>query len=145
MTSMPFSLSGRRPSLVKLLRSRSDNRLCRSARGWHLLENHILVDGEPLSGSLFDFGLFFFNNAAEQVKRGLGPYFYLPKMEHYLEARLWNDVFCLAQDKLNIPRGTIRGTVLIETIPAAFMMDEILYELREHSSGLNCGRCKLIQ
>ena len=112
------------------------------ARGWHLEERHITVDGQPMSGSLFDFGLFFFHNAHEQVKRGLGPYFYLPKMEHYLEARLWNDAFCLAQDKLNMRRGTIRATVLIETIPAAFMMDEILYELREHSSGLNCGRCE---
>jgi len=110
------------------------------ARGWHLEERHITVDGQPMSGSLFDFGLFFFHNAQEQVKRGFGPYFYLPKMEHYLEARLWNDAFCLAQDKIGMRRGTIRGTVLIETIPAAFMMDEILYELREHSSGLNCGR-----
>jgi len=110
------------------------------ARGWHLEETHITIDGQPMSGSIFDFGLFFFHNAAEQVKRGFGPYFYLPKMEHYLEARLWNDVFCLAQDKIGMRRGTIRGTVLIETIPGAFMMDEILYELREHSSGLNCGR-----
>lgn len=93
-----------------------------------------------MSGSLFDFGVFFYNNAAEQVKRGLGPYFYLPKMEHYLEARLWNDVFCLAQDYIGMKRGTIRGTVLIETITGVFNMDEILYELREHSSGLNCGR-----
>lgn len=112
------------------------------ARGWHLEEAHIKVDGENMSGSLFDFGVFFFNNAAEQVKRGHGPYFYLPKMEHYLEARLWNDVFCLAQDYIGMRRGTIRGTVLIETIPAAFQMDEILFELREHSSGLNCGRCE---
>ena len=110
------------------------------ARGWHLEERHVVVDGQPMSGSLFDFGVFFFNNAAEQVKRGRGPYFYLPKMEHYLEARLWNDVFCLAQDYIGMKRGTIRGTVLIETITGVFNMDEILYELREHSSGLNCGR-----
>jgi malate synthase len=109
-------------------------------RGWHLVEKHLLVDGRPVSGSLFDFGLFFFHNAAELVRRGTGPYFYLPKLESHLEARLWNDVFLLAQDTLGIPRGTIRATVLIETILAAFEMDEILHELREHSSGLNCGR-----
>ncbi|KAG1080611.1 hypothetical protein G6F42_023280 [Rhizopus arrhizus] len=109
-------------------------------RGWHMLEKHILVDGEPMSASIFDFGLFFFHNAKNQIKNGLGPYFYLPKMESYLEARLWNDIFNASQDMLNIPRGTIRGTVLIETILAAFEMDEIIYELREHSSGLNCGR-----
>ncbi|RKU45357.1 Malate synthase, glyoxysomal, variant 2 [Coniochaeta pulveracea] len=109
-------------------------------RGWHLEEKHVTVDGEPLSGSLFDFGLYFFHNAHESVKRGTGPYFYLPKMESHLEARLWNDVFNLAQDYINMPRGTIRGTVLIETILAAFEMDEIIYELRDHSSGLNCGR-----
>merc|ERR1712230_134198 len=103
-------------------------------------EYKLTVDGQPMSGSMFDFGLFFFHNAKEQVKRGRGPYFYLPKMEHYLEARLWNDIFNTAQDKLGIKRGTIRATVLIETIPGAFVMDEILYELREHSSGLNCGR-----
>lgn len=110
------------------------------ARGWHLDEKHFTVDGEPISGSLFDFGLYFFHNAQELVKTGTGPYFYLPKMESHLEARLWNDVFCLAQDYIGMPRGTIRGTVLIETITAAFEMDEIIYELREHSSGLNCGR-----
>ena len=110
------------------------------ARGWHLEERHLLVDGEPMSGSLFDFGLYAFHNAKELLARGSGPYFYLPKMESHLEARLWNDVFCFAQDRLGIPRGTIRATVLIETILAAFEMDEILYELREHSSGLNCGR-----
>lgn len=93
-----------------------------------------------MSGSLFDFGLYFFHNAHELVKSGYGPYFYLPKMESHLEARLWNDVFCLSQDYIKMPRGTIRGTVLIETITAAFEMDEILYELRQHSSGLNCGR-----
>jgi malate synthase len=110
------------------------------ARGWHLEEKHFTVDGESISGSLFDFGLYFFHNAEELVKRGTGPYFYLPKMESHLEARLWNDVFNLAQDYIGMPRGTIRGTVLIETITAAFEMDEIIYELRDHSSGLNCGR-----
>jgi malate synthase len=109
-------------------------------RGWHLPEKHVLVDGEIAPGSLVDFGLFFFHNAAELVKRGFGPFFYLPKMESHLEARLWNDVFVRAQEKLGMPRGTIKATVLIETLPAAFEMDEILYELREHSAGLNCGR-----
>ena len=100
----------------------------------------MLVDGEPMSGSLFDFGLYLFHNAKELLERGSGPYFYLPKMESHLEARLWNDVFLHAQDALGIPRGTIKATVLIETILAAFEMDEILYELRDHSAGLNCGR-----
>jgi malate synthase len=109
-------------------------------RGWHLNERHFEVDGKPISASLFDFGLYFFHNAGELIHRGTGPYFYLPKMESHLEARLWNDVFCFAQDQLGIPRGTIRATVLIETILAAFEMNEILYELRDHSSGLNCGR-----
>ena len=109
-------------------------------RGWHLPEKHVLVDGKPISGSLFDFGLYFFHNAAELLKRGSGPYFYLPKMESHLEARLWNDVFNFAQDALKIPRGSIRATVLIETILATFETEEILYELREHSAGLNCGR-----
>ena len=109
-------------------------------RGWHLDERHFLVDGKPISGSLFDFGLYFFHNAHRLIRKGTGPYFYLPKLESHLEARLWNDVFCFAQDELGIPRGTIRATVLIETILAAFEMDEILYELREHSAGLNCGR-----
>ena len=109
-------------------------------RGWHLVEKHVLVDGQPISGALFDFGLYFFHNAKELIARGSGPYFYLPKMESHLEARIWNDVFKLAQDELGIPQGTIRATVLIETIPAAFEMDEILYELRDHSAGLNCGR-----
>ena len=109
-------------------------------RGWHLDERHFLVDGKPISGSLFDFGLYFFHNAKALIRKGTGPYFYLPKMESHLEARLWNDVFRFAQDDLGIPRGTIRATVLIETILAAFEMDEILYELKEHSSGLNCGR-----
>ncbi|KAJ3172754.1 hypothetical protein HDU87_007842 [Geranomyces variabilis] len=109
-------------------------------RGWHMEEKHFLVDGEPTSASLFDFALYFFHNGAETVRRGFGPYFYLPKMESHLEARLWNDTFNIAQDILAIPRGTIRGTVLIETIMAAFEMEEIIYELRDHSSGLNCGR-----
>ena len=109
-------------------------------RGWHLPEKHVLVDGEPMSGALFDFGLFFFHNAKELVARGTGPYFYLPKIESHLEARLWNDVFLDAQASLDMPKGTIRATVLIETIMAAFEMDEILWELRDHSAGLNCGR-----
>jgi malate synthase len=109
-------------------------------RGWHLLEKHVVVDGKPVSASLFDFALYFFHNAKELIARGTGPYFYLPKMESHLEARLWNDVFVFAQTSLGIPIGTIRATVLIETILAAFEMDEILYELRDHSSGLNCGR-----
>ncbi|HKP17470.1 MAG TPA: malate synthase A [Gaiellaceae bacterium] len=109
-------------------------------RGWHLPERHVLVDGEPMSGSLFDFGLYMFHSARRALDRGTGPYFYLPKLESHLEARLWNDVFVQAQDALGIPRGTIRATVLIETILAAFEMEEILYELREHSAGLNAGR-----
>ncbi|HZP04865.1 MAG TPA: malate synthase A [Terracidiphilus sp.] len=109
-------------------------------RGWHLEEKHVLVDGEPMSGSLFDFGLYFYHNAKELLARGSGPYFYLPKMESHLEARLWNDVFIRAQKAIDVPRGSIKGTVLIETILATFEMDEILYELREHSAGLNCGR-----
>ncbi len=109
-------------------------------RGWHLSEKHLLVDGQPMSGSLFDFGLYFFHNARELLERGTGPYFYLPKLESHLEARLWNDVFNLAQDELGVPRGSIKATVLIETILASFEMHEILYELREHSAGLNCGR-----
>jgi malate synthase len=109
-------------------------------RGWHLVEKHLQVDGKAVSGGLFDFALYFFHNARELIARGSGPYFYLPKMESHLEARLWNDVFKLAQDELSLPQGTIRATVLIETIPAAFEMDEILYELRYHSAGLNCGR-----
>jgi malate synthase len=111
-----------------------------SPRGWHLDEKHFVVDGEPIAGGIFDFGLYFFHNAHELVKTGTGPYFYLPKMESHLEARLWNDIFCVAQDWIGMPRGTIRGTCLIETIPAAFEMDEFIYELRDHSSGLNCGR-----
>src|SRR6266511_2572738 len=109
-------------------------------RGWHLTEKHILVNGERTSGSLVDFGLYLFHCGKLQLERGSGPYFYLPKLESHLEARLWNDVFVLAQDVVGLPRGTIRATVLIETFPAAFEMEEILYELREHSSGLNAGR-----
>jgi len=109
-------------------------------RGWHLDEKHVLVDGERISGSLFDFAMYFFHCARRQIAKGKGPYFYLAKMESHLEARLWNDAFNIAQDALGLPRGTIRATVLIETIPAAFEMDEILYELREHSAGLNAGR-----
>jgi len=109
-------------------------------RGWHLDEKHVLVDGQRISGSLFDFAMYFFHCARRQLDKGKGPYFYLAKMESHLEARLWNDAFNLAQDALGLPRGTIRATVLIETIPAAFEMEEILYELREHSAGLNAGR-----
>jgi malate synthase len=109
-------------------------------RGWHLPERHLLIDSEPISASLFDFGLFFFHCANPLLANGSGPYLYLPKMESHLEARLWNDVFCFAQDAAGIDRGTIKATVLIETLPAAFEMDEILYELREHSAGLNAGR-----
>jgi malate synthase len=109
-------------------------------RGWHLEERHVLVDGEPMSGSIFDFGLYLFHNAKELLKRGSGPYFYLPKMESHLEARLWNDIFLRAQENLGVAKGSIKATVLIETILATFEMDEILYELREHSAGLNCGR-----
>ena len=109
-------------------------------RGWHLTERHILVDGAEASGSLVDFGLHFFHNAAELLARGSGPYFYLPKLQGHREARLWNDVFNAAQDALGIPRGSVRATVLIETLPAAFEMEEILHELREHSAGLNAGR-----
>jgi malate synthase len=109
-------------------------------RGWHLSEKNVLVDGAPISGSLFDFGLYMFRNAKELLKRGSGPYFYLPKLESSEEARLWNDVFVYAQDRLGIARGTIRATVLIETILGALEMEEILYELREHSAGLNAGR-----
>lgn len=109
-------------------------------RGWHMSEKHLLLDGEPIVGALVDFGLHFFHTAKALIENGQGPYYYLPKMESHLEARLWNDVFVFAQDYLQIPQGTIRATVLIETIPAAFEMDEILYELRNHASGLNAGR-----
>jgi malate synthase len=109
-------------------------------RGWHLPEKHMLIDGTPVAGGIVDFGLFFFHNAHRLIAQGKGPYFYLPKIENHLEARLWNDIFILAQDLLGIPQGTIRATVLIETITAAFEMEEILYELRDHASGLNAGR-----
>ena len=109
-------------------------------RGWHLVEKHVHVDGHPISASLFDFGLFFFHNAKALISKGTGPYFYLPKLESHLEARLWNDIFVRAQERLAIPKGTIKATVLIETILAAFEIDEILYELRDHMAGLNCGR-----
>jgi malate synthase len=109
-------------------------------RGWHLEEKHVLVDGKRISGGIFDFALFMFHNAKELLARGAGPYFYLPKMESHLEARLWNDIFVMTQNELGLPQGTIKATVLIETILAAFEMDEILYELREHSAGLNAGR-----
>jgi len=109
-------------------------------RGWHLVEKHLLVDGDPVAGALFDFGLFFFHNARRLLEKGSGPYLYLPKLESHLEARLWNDVFLRSQELLGIDRGVVKATVLIETIPAAFEMDEILYELRDHSAGLNAGR-----
>lgn len=109
-------------------------------RGWHLTEAHILIDNQPISASIFDFSLYFYHNAKKLIAQGSGPYFYLPKMESHLEARLWNDIFIRAQQLLDIPQGTIRATVLIETISAAFEMDEILYELKEHSAGMNCGR-----
>ena len=109
-------------------------------RGWHLVESHVLVDGTPMSASLFDAGLYLFHNAAERVRRGSGPYLYLPKLESHHEARLWNEVFVFAQDRLGVPRGSVRATVLIETVTAAFEMEEILYELREHAAGLNAGR-----
>jgi malate synthase len=109
-------------------------------RGWHLPEAHLLVDGEPMAGALFDFGLFFFHNAKELLAHGTGPYFYLPKLESHAEARLWNEVFLHTQARLGLPRGSVRATVLIETILAAFEMDEIIYELKEHMGGLNCGR-----
>ena len=109
-------------------------------RGWHLDEKHVLIDGQRVHGGIFDFALFMFHNAKEQIARGAGPFFYLPKMESHLEARLWNDVFVMTQNELGLPQGTIKATVLIETIVAAFEMEEILYELREHSAGLNAGR-----
>lgn len=109
-------------------------------RGWHMVEKHVLVDGEPISASIFDFGLYFYHNAKILIKSGKGPYYYLPKMEAYQEARLWNDIFNVAQDYFAIPRGTIRATVLIETLTGALEMEEIIFELRQHSAGLNCGR-----
>jgi malate synthase len=127
----------------KSYRLRDDQRLATIVmrpRGWHFDESHVMVDGTPVVGAFVDFGLYFFHNAHELIERGSGPYFYLPKTESHLEARLWNDVFTFAQERLDVPHGTVRATVLIETIPAAFEMDEILYELREHTSGLNAGR-----
>jgi malate synthase len=109
-------------------------------RGWHLIEKHMLIDGQPVSASLFDFGLYFFHNAKELLSRGSGPYFYIPKMESHLEARLWNDIFVYAQNELGVPHGSVKVTCLIETILASFEMDEILYQLRDHIAGLNCGR-----
>ena len=109
-------------------------------RGWHLDEKHVLIDGQRVSGGIFDFGLVFFHNAKEQIARGAGPFYYLPKMESHLEARLWNDIFVMAQNEIGLPQGTIKATVLVETILATFEMEEILYELREHSAGLNAGR-----
>ncbi|MCC7368614.1 MAG: malate synthase A, partial [Chloroflexi bacterium] len=114
--------------------------LCVRPRGWHLVEAHVLVDGRPISASLFDFGLWFFHNARELLDRGSGPYLYLPKLESHVEAALWNRVFIAAQEALGVPQGSIRATVLVETILAAFEMDEILYELRDHAAGLNAGR-----
>jgi len=112
----------------------------RRPRGWHLDETRLTVDNTPVSASIFDFAVYFFHNAHELIKRGHGPYFYLPKMEHYLEARLWNDIFLFSQSYIGLPHNIVRATVLIETLPAAFQMEEILFELRNHSSGLNCGR-----
>lgn len=109
-------------------------------RGWHMVDKHILVDGEPVSASLMDFGLYFFHNAHQLLKNGLGPYFYLPKMEHWTEVRLWNDVFNVAQDCLEIPRGTIAATILIETLPISYQLHEVLFAIKDHSAGLNCGR-----
>lgn len=109
-------------------------------RGWHMVDKHITIDDEPISASILDFGLYFYHNAKLLLSKGLGPYFYLPKMEHHLEAKLWNDIFNVSQDILSINRGSIRATVLIETLPAAYQMEEIIYQLRQHSSGLNCGR-----
>ncbi|KAL6948604.1 malate synthase dal7 [Hanseniaspora vineae] len=109
-------------------------------RGWHMDEKHLKIDNEYISASIFDFGVYFYNNAQKLIELGKGPYFYLPKMEHHLEAKLWNDIFNVSQDYLNIPRGTVRATVLIETLPAAFQLDEIVYQLRTHMAGLNCGR-----
>ncbi|KAG8947922.1 hypothetical protein FRC04_010118 [Tulasnella sp. 424] len=130
-----FELKGKQYKLVE-----KPATLIVRPRGWHLDEPRVLVDNQPMSGSIFDFALFFFHNAAYLLANGRGPYFYLPKMEHHLEARLWSDIFYFSQSYCGIPTGSIRATVLIETLPAAFQMDEILWELRAHSSGLNCGR-----
>ncbi|KAJ0118925.1 malate synthase [Diaporthe amygdali] len=134
-----FNQNGKEYSL-NLQNGRTPPTIIVRPRGWHLNEAHFLVGNEPVSGAIFDFALYFFHNATESVRQGFGPYFYLPKLESHLEARLWNDIFNFSQDYIGMRRGTIRGTVLIETITAAFEMDEIIYELREHSSGLNCGR-----
>lgn len=136
LKTLPFLLSGTFRSTLDGFKKLIPGR----PRGWHLDEPRVTIDNAPMSGSLFDFALYFYHNARELIKRGSGPYFYLPKMEHYLEARLWNDVFVFSQSYIGIPHNTIRGTVLIETLPAAFQMEEILFELRNHSSGLNCGR-----
>src|SRR5213082_947962 len=109
-------------------------------RGWHLPEKHVLVDGQPIAGALFDFGLYFFHNARRLLERGTGPYFYLPKLESHREARLWNDIFNWTEDELDLGRGKIKATVLVEVLPLAFEMEETLYELRDHSAGLNAGR-----
>jgi len=135
--NIELNLNGK---VYRLQTERAQPTLLVRPRGWHMIERNVTVDGMPISASLFDFGLFFFHNASYLMKNGRGPYFYLPKLESSEEARLWNDVFLFAQDYCSIPRGTIRATVLIETIVAAFQMEEILYELREHSAGLNCGR-----
>ncbi|KAJ1916149.1 hypothetical protein H4219_003951 [Mycoemilia scoparia] len=137
------TISYTNPANGKKYALRSDGKIATllvRPRGWHMEEKHVLIDGEPCSASIFDFALYFFHNAKASIEAGQGPYFYLPKMESHLEARLWNDIFNVSQDTVGIPRGTIRGTVLIETILGAFEMDEIIYELRQHSSGLNCGR-----
>lgn len=137
-----FSVPGGKEYKVKSASERSNAlpTVLVRPRGWHMVEKHILINGEPISASIFDFGLYFFHNAKALVESGKGPYFYLPKMESYHEARLWNDIFNLAQDYLEIPRGTIRATVLIETLTGACEMEEIIFELRQHSAGLNCGR-----
>ncbi|ODQ80276.1 hypothetical protein BABINDRAFT_35305 [Babjeviella inositovora NRRL Y-12698] len=134
------TISLKTPKKTYLLADKRHPTLIVRPRGWHLHDNHITVDGEPVSGGILDFAIYFFNNAKYLVANGAGPYFYLPKMEHYKEAALWNAIFCQAQSAIGLPIGTIRATVLIETLPAAFQMDEIIYSLRQHSAGLNCGR-----
>lgn len=137
--NVTFSQNGKEYKL-NLEKGRHIPTLIVRPRGWHLDEKHVLVDGQPVSGGIFDFAIYFYNNARESLAQGFGPYFYLPKMEHHLEAKLWNDIFNFSQDYIGLPRGTIRGSVLIETLPAAFQMDEIIYQLRQHIGGLNCGR-----
>jgi malate synthase len=137
------TISFTNPNNGKVYAPRTDGKLATllvRPRGWHLDEAHVTVNGEVMSGALFDFGLYFFHNVHNLLKKGSGPYFYLPKLEGYLESRLWNDVFVAAQDYMGVPVGTIRATILLETITAAFEMEEILYEIRDHSIGLNCGR-----